>query len=71
MGTAALYRATANADFRTLVDGPLPEAVEGLDVSTLESWTADIVATDMRDCASTCSKGPLTFICDGTTKSGI
>lgn len=71
MSTSTLYRAAANAGFRSLVDGQagvLPDAVEEIDMSALDEWTADIAAIDMLECATTCSKGPFTIVCDGTTK---
>ena len=74
-----LYQSAVDNEFRTaLLDNPaifamqldnwsLPTSVEPQDQASLEQWNEGIVAM-ASDCASTCSFGPFTIVCDGTTK---
>ncbi|WP_067451807.1 cinnamycin family lantibiotic [Actinomadura macra] len=74
-----LRHAAADADFRTeLLAGAgrygvsaatVPAAVEQQDTASLSYWTEGIAAVDAYACASTCSSGPFTFACDGSTKA--
>lgn len=77
MSTMTMHRAAVDADFRAILESPefvasvpgaLPRPVEELDISALEAWTVDTVGRDLYACGSTCSFGPLTFYCDGTSK---
>ncbi|WP_019631332.1 cinnamycin family lantibiotic [Actinomadura atramentaria] len=73
-----LRQAAADAEFRTaLLTDPevfgvaadaVPESVEQQDQESLGFWTEGVAAIDAYACASTCSAGPFTFVCDGTTK---
>lgn len=75
-----LYQAVADNEFRTaLLDTPsvfglpydyvsLPDPVEKQDQASLERWNEGIAAISADDCASSCSFGPFTIVCDGTTK---
>lgn len=68
----SLLSAVVDQEFRTqmtdsgvFTDATLPTAVEpqeqaSLDLAAGSAFTAQ--------CRSTCSSGPLTFVCDGTTK---
>ena len=48
----------------------LPASVQGQDESFLEALGDEMQGLDIFACASTCSFGPFTIICDGNTKSG-
>ncbi|MFB4309128.1 cinnamycin family lantibiotic [Actinomadura sp. GTD37] len=73
-----LRHAAADADFRaellTAADyfgvpaTAVPAAVEQQDTASLGYWTEGVAAFDAYACASTCSSGPFTFACDGSTK---
>lgn len=47
----------------------VPVSVEPLDEESLGFWTEGVAAAELYACATTCSAGPLTIICDGGTKS--
>ncbi|MFC5183423.1 cinnamycin family lantibiotic [Actinomadura harenae] len=76
MTTTILRYAAADADFRSeLLERPadfgvtsVPAGVEQPDAEALGYWTEGVAAVDIYACASTCSSGPFTFVCDGTTK---
>jgi hypothetical protein len=72
-----LYRSVVDEEFRAeLLGNPhnfgvhhglsLPDPVEPQDQALLD--VASIAAMDVYACASTCSFGPFTVVCDGTTK---
>ncbi|MGH8899475.1 MAG: cinnamycin family lantibiotic [Egibacteraceae bacterium] len=72
-----LYHSVVDAEFRAeLLGNPndfgvgydlfLPDQVEPQDQALLD--VASIAAMDVYACASTCSFGPFTVVCDGTTK---
>jgi Family of unknown function (DUF5973) len=73
-----LRHAAADAEFRDeLLTAPdhygvsaaaVPDAVEQPDAESLGYWTEGIAAIDAYACASTCSSGPMTILCDGSTK---
>lgn len=75
-----LYQATTDSRFRTeLLNDPrafglsrqdffLPDMVEQRDQSLQNLWSEGIAAIEVYGCASTCSFGPFTFVCDGSTK---
>lgn len=46
----------------------LPDAVERQEQESLKIWSEGLAAIDVYDCVSTCSWGPVTAVCDGTTK---
>jgi hypothetical protein len=46
----------------------LPASVEQQDADSLAFWTEGVAAMDVYACSSTCSFGPFTIVCDGTTK---
>lgn len=76
--SAMLRRAAADSEFRErLLSDPesfgvsadtIPASVEQQDAESLEFWTEGVAAMDVYACASTCSFGPFTIVCDGTTK---
>ena len=75
-----LHQASIDAEFRNeLKKRPevfglsaataIPEAVEKQDEKFVELLNASLGEFDIAaDCQSTCSFGPLTIVCDGTTK---
>jgi hypothetical protein len=75
-----LYQATVDNEFRTAVlDAPtefgldhdalqMPDPVEQQDQAALKFWTEAMESVEVYACASTCTEGPFTIICDGTTK---
>lgn len=67
-----LLLAVVNAEFRTLLtesgivsDTLLPAPIEPQEQSLLDRPAGSVFAAQ---CKSTCSEGPFTFVCDGTTK---
>ncbi len=78
MPTTMSLQAVVDSEFRSeLMADPgafgvaassLPASVEQPDQDSLDFWTEGIAATEIYACASTCSSGPFTFACDGTTK---
>ncbi|WP_067962807.1 cinnamycin family lantibiotic [Nocardiopsis trehalosi] len=76
--TMTLQQAVVDADFRSAVladpaafglsAATLPPAVEQQDADAFEAITEGIVASEVYACESTCSFGPFTFVCDGTSK---
>lgn len=78
MSDTILRQAVIDAEFRSaLIADPaafgvepaeLPDAVEAVDQESLDFWTKGIAANEVVACASTCSAGPFTFACDGSTK---
>ncbi|GAA3966644.1 hypothetical protein GCM10023085_56390 [Actinomadura viridis] len=77
--TTILRHAAADAEFRDelltspeffgISAGTVPASVEQQDAESLGYWTEGVAAVDAYACASTCSSGPLTILCDGTTKA--
>ncbi len=78
MPSTMTLQAVVDSEFRTeLMADPtafgvtaaaLPEAIEQPDQESIDFWTEAAATMDVYACASTCSSGPMTFICDGTTK---
>ncbi|GAB3212376.1 cinnamycin family lantibiotic [Marinactinospora thermotolerans] len=76
--TMTLQQAVVDDEFRSvLLADPaafglsvesLPGAVERQDHEAIEAFTEAVVASEIYACASTCSFGPFTIACDGTTK---
>jgi Family of unknown function (DUF5973) len=76
--STVLRHAAADAEFREeLLSDPasfgvsadaVPEAVERQDEESLGYWTEGVAASDIYACSATCSAGPFTIVCDGTTK---
>jgi hypothetical protein len=48
--------------------GTVPASVEPLDEESLGFWTEGVAAVEAYQCATSCSWGPITVICDGYTK---
>lgn len=73
-----LRHAAADSEVReTLLNDPVsfgvsaesvPASVEQPDAESLAFWTEGVATMDVYACASTCSFGPFTIVCDGTTK---
>lgn len=73
-----MRHAAADAEFREeLLSSPetfgasaqaVPASVEPRDAESLEFLTEGIATFDVMACASTCSFGPMTILCDGVTK---
>jgi len=75
-----LYQAVVDHEFRTeLMDTPsafgmdhdtfsLPDAVERQEQESLKIWSEGLAAVDVYNCSATCSYGPVTVVCDGSTK---
>lgn len=75
------HQAAVDSDFRAELDfNPdgfgvsidvmdLPVSVERQNKSFLELLADGMDGTDVFACATTCSSGPFTIVCDGTTKS--
>ncbi len=78
MPTTMNLQAVVDSEFRTeLIADPsvfgvsaisLPASVEQPDQESLDFWTEGIAAMEVYACASTCSFGPATILCDGSTK---
>ncbi|GAA2803384.1 cinnamycin family lantibiotic [Saccharopolyspora taberi] len=78
MSPTLLQRAVVDGEFRSaLLADPaafgvaadaLPAPVEQPDQESLDFWTEGISAVEIYACESTCSFGPFTVVCDGTTK---
>ncbi|XVQ07264.1 cinnamycin family lantibiotic [Spirillospora sp. CA-255316] len=76
--SSVLRHAAADAEVRAEVlaapetfgvtAGTVPASVEPLDEESLGFWTEGLAAVEVYACATTCSAGPLTIICDGGTK---
>ncbi|NEO39949.1 MAG: cinnamycin family lantibiotic [Moorea sp. SIOASIH] len=76
-----LHQASIDAEFRSEVQNnpeafglsattTLPESVEKQDHAFIELLNASLGEFDIAaSCESTCSSGPLTIVCDGTTKN--
>lgn len=73
-----LQQAAVDGDFRAeLLTDPdvfgvtpesLPAAVAEPDQESLDFWTEGVAAGEVFACVTSCSFGPITAICDGTTK---
>jgi len=46
-----------------------PTSVEPLDEEAMEFWTEGVAAVEVYACATSCSAGPFTVVCDGGTKA--
>ncbi|MEU3751150.1 cinnamycin family lantibiotic [Streptomyces olivoreticuli] len=78
MTTTMLRQAVVDAEFRAAVLADpdafglsaesLPAAVEDFDQESLDFWTEGAATMDAAACSTTCSSGPLTILCDGSTK---
>ncbi|MFC5724843.1 cinnamycin family lantibiotic [Streptomyces gamaensis] len=78
MTASVLQQAVVDAEFRSAVLADpaafgvsaeaLPAPVESFDQESLDYWTEGFAAVDALQCGSTCSSGPLTILCDGSTK---
>jgi hypothetical protein len=73
-----LRHAAADSEFRErLLSDPesfgasreeIPASVEPQDTESLEFWTEGLARMDVGPCATSCSFGIFTVICDGSTK---
>lgn len=73
-----LRHAAADADVRAEVlaapeafgvsPDTVPVSVEPLDEESLGFWTEGVAAVEVYACATSCSFGPFTVVCDGGTK---
>jgi hypothetical protein len=78
MPTTVLQQAVVDEDFRSeLRSNPaaygvstesLPAAVEQPDQEAMDFWTEGVAAMEIYACVTSCSWGPITAVCDGTTK---
>jgi Family of unknown function (DUF5973) len=78
VSTMTLHQAVVDTEFRhelqadpaafgITVDS-LPAPVEQPDQEALDFWTEGVAAVEIYACATSCSFGPFTIVCDGTTK---
>jgi hypothetical protein len=58
----------ANSGVYGIAADSLPAAVEQPDQEAMEFWTEGVAAMEIYACATSCSFGPFTIVCDGTTK---
>ncbi|HEU5159745.1 MAG TPA: cinnamycin family lantibiotic [Streptosporangiaceae bacterium] len=78
MSPTVLQQAAVDEEFRAeLLTNPdaygvstdrLPATVEQPDQEALDFWTEGVAAMEIYACATSCSWGPFTIVCDGTTK---
>jgi Family of unknown function (DUF5973) len=78
MSTEMALQAVVDSDFRAealaapdtfgMAASSLPAPVEQPDQESLDFWTEGVAAMEIYACATTCSFGPITVVCDGTTK---
>ena len=71
-------QAVVDSEFRTelladptafgLSPAALPVPVEQPDRESLDFWTEGVAAMEIYACQTSCSWGPITAVCDGTTK---
>ncbi|MDA0566911.1 cinnamycin family lantibiotic [Streptomonospora sp. S1-112] len=76
--TTLMHQAAVDAEFRAavladpaafgLTADALPTAVEQADQAAVDSWTDGIVSSEIFACSTSCSWGPFTVVCDGSTK---
>jgi Family of unknown function (DUF5973) len=76
--TMTLQQAVVDSEFRQELQAnpsafgvaveSLPAAVEQPDQDALDFWTEGVTANEIYACVTSCSWGPITAICDGTTK---
>jgi Family of unknown function (DUF5973) len=73
-----LYQAVVDSEFRAMLrenadtfgifTDSLPAPVAQPDQESLDFWTEGVAAMEIYACASSCSFGPRTCVCDGSTK---
>ncbi|MGH3377478.1 MAG: cinnamycin family lantibiotic [Actinoallomurus sp.] len=78
MSDTMTLQAVVDSEFRTelladpsafgLAVSSLPAPVEQPDQESLDFWTEGIAAMEIYACRTSCSFGPITAVCDGTTK---
>jgi Family of unknown function (DUF5973) len=78
MSPTVLQHAVVDEEFRSeLLANPsaygvsadsLPASVEQPDQEAMDFWTEGVAAQEVMQCATSCSFGPFTIVCDGTTK---
>ncbi|MFC3995374.1 cinnamycin family lantibiotic [Nocardiopsis sediminis] len=77
--TMILHQAAVDDEFRSAVLADpaafgvaatdIPAGVAQQDQEALDAFTDSIVANEVYACGTTCSFGPATILCDGSTKS--
>ena len=78
MSETLTLQAVVDSEFRTeLLADPaafglsvsdVPTPVEQPDQEALDFWTEGVAAMEIYACQTSCSWGPITAVCDGTTK---
>jgi len=78
MTSAMTLQAVVDSDFRRelqadpaafgITPQAVPAPVEAPDQESLDFWTEGVTSTEIFACVTSCSFGPITAICDGTTK---
>jgi hypothetical protein len=78
MSETLTLQAVVDSEFRTeLLADPAafglsvsdrPAPVEQPDQEALDFWTEGVAAMEIYACRTSCSWGPITAVCDGTTK---
>ena len=78
MSATLTLQAVVDSEFRSeLLANPaafgvsadsLPTPVEQPDQESLDFWTEGVAAAEIYACRTSCSWGPITAICDGTSK---
>lgn len=78
MSDTMTLQAVVDSEFRTelladpaafgLSGSSLPAPVEQPDRESLDFWTEGVAAMEIYACRTSCSWGPITAVCDGTTK---
>jgi hypothetical protein len=75
MPTSTMLHSAVDAEFRDelvnaygIAADSLPTTVEQPDQEALDFWTEGISAMDIYACVTSCSFGPFTIVCDGSTK---
>jgi len=77
-----LYQAAVDQEFRDVLSANperfmlsrtvlvLPSSVQQQDQGFVDSLHEDLESMDIFACVTSCSSGPFTFVCDGSTKPG-
>ena len=75
---STMLQAVVDSEFRTelaadpaafgVTASSLPAPVEQPDQESLDFWTEGVAAMEIYACQTSCSWGPITALCDGTTK---
>ncbi|GLY72152.1 cinnamycin family lantibiotic [Actinoallomurus iriomotensis] len=78
MSDTMTLQAVVDSEFRTelladpaafgLSGSSLPAPIEQPDQESIDFWTEGVAAMEIYACQTSCSWGPITAVCDGTTK---